>query len=353
SLIPDELIGQIISIYPTGFFLEDQYIRSFVDYRIELDEKSAKSILLAAHKYDEGFLPYIHLKYRTLAEHFSPLTGTYEAYAFKRDKVSKEHERYYIRTDEVMTPIASLANASYEIVNSQYYGSLKQLTYRYHPSYICKLRFFLAEIILQVGAITRRPSYLPTPEKFPSFEVRNASSRFEHEGWVALALKEKELYGENFKPKKSRDSSLVLTFVKEPVPGGEFYAQYLFNANQYIENKIVHAPFDQPICILTIVDTLERSCIIYVSPFIIRELGLTIDSILHRGFQAHNGKGEVIIKMATWKEDYYGSVSDGTEVPSLEGVAVMIRADYYEHLLALYQKDSWFVLSQEVTKEHK
>ena len=353
SLIPDYLIGQFISIYPTGFFLEDQYIRSFVEYKMELDERSAKSILLAPHKYDEGFFPYIHLKYRTLDEHFSPLAGTFEAFAYKRDKINKEHERYYIRTDEVLTPITSFANASYEIVNSQYYGPLKQLTYHYNPSYICNLRFFLAEIILQVGAITRRPSHLPTPENFPLFEARNASSRFEHENWVTLASKEKELYGENYRPKKCRESSLVLTFGKEPVPGRRFYAQHFFNSNQYIENKIVHAPFDQPICRLTIVDTLERSCAIYVSPFIIRELGLTIDSILHRGFQAHNDKGEVIIKMATWKEDYYGSVSDGTEVPRLEGVAVMIRADYYEHLLALYQKDSWFVLSQEVTKVHK
>ncbi|MCP4370537.1 MAG: hypothetical protein GY797_20850, partial [Deltaproteobacteria bacterium] len=351
SLISDELIGQLIITYPTGFFLEDQYIRSFVEYRVELDENSARSILLAAHQYDEWCLPYFHLKYRVLAKHFEPLTGTYKAYDYKRNEISQEHESYYIRTEEVMTPIASLANALYEIVNSQYYDSLKQLTYYYHPSYICNLRFFLAEIILQVGALTRRPSYLPTPENFPLFEVRDVSSPFEHEGWVVLASKEKELYGERFKPKKSRSSSLVVTFGKEPVPGEDFYAQYLFKANQYVENKIDNAPFDQPICILTIADTLERSRIVYVSPFIIRELGLAIDSILHNGFQACNDKGEVIIKMATWKEDYYGSVSDGTEVPCLEGVAVMIRADYYDHLLALYQKEGWLVLSQDVTEE--
>lgn len=349
SLIPDDIVGQLISTYPTGFFLEDQYIRSFVEYKIELDEKSAKSVRLAAHKADEGFFPYIHFKYCTLVEHFGPLTGTYKAYAYRRDKIGKDHEGYSIRADGVVTPIVSLANASYEIVNSQYYSSLKNLT-NHHPSYICNLRFYLSEIILQAGATSRRPSSIPTPENFPSFEARSASSPFEHDEWVVLASREEELFGEKFKRKKSRYSSLILTFGKEPVPGGDFHAQYLFNAKQYIEPNIDDAPFDQPICRLTIADTLECSLVVYVSPFIIRELGLSVNSFLHNGFQAYDEKGEVIIKMATWKTDYYGSISDGTEVPRLKGVAVMIRSGYYEDLKALYQEEGWFVLGQDIPK---
>lgn len=351
SLIPDELIGQLIIIYPTGFFLEDQYIRSLVEYKIELDETSARSILHQAHKYDEGFFTYIHLKYRTLAEHFGPLTGSYKAHAYKRDEISKEHKSYYLRSEEIITPIVSLANVSYEIVNSQYYGRLKELTNRYHPSYTCNLRFFLSEIILQVGALTKRPSYIPKPENFPSFEVRNASSPFEHEGWIVLASKENELHGKSYAPKRGRDSSLVLTFRKDPVPEEELYARYIFTANQYLEKEIDEAPFDQPICMLTIVDTLERSCIVYVSPWIIKALSLTVHPSLHNGFQACNDQREVIIKMITWKEDYYGRVSEGTEVPRLKGVAVQIRADYYDRLLALYEGDGWFVLSQNENEE--
>lgn len=352
SLIPDGLLGKLISNYPTGFFLEDQYIRSFVDYRIELDENSANFILYSPHQHDDGFFPYIHPKYRTLSEYFGPLSGTYKAYAHKRDRINKEHASYYIRSEDVMTPIIPLANAPYEIVNSQYYDSLKQLTYSQHPSYVCHLGFFLEEIILQVGALTKRPAYLPNPENFPIFEARSASIPIENEDWVILASKEKELYGEHLETKKKRGSSLVVTFGEKPVSGDEFYyAQYLFKANQYKENIIDNAPFDQPICLLTISDTLEFSRIVYVSPFVIRELGLKIDSILHKGFQAYNDKGEVIIKMVTWKEGYYGSVSDGTEVPRLEGVAVVIRTDYYEKFLDLSQKGSWLVLSQDVTDE--
>lgn len=347
SLIPDGLIGQFISNYPTGFFLEDQYIRSFIEYRIELEENSANFIQYVAHQYDEGFFSYSHPKYRTLDELFGPLIGTYNAYVYKRDKISKEHEFYYIRTEEIITPIVPMANAMYEIINSQYYDSLKRLTSFQYPSYTCDLGFLLEEIVLQVGALSRRLSWLPTPEKFPLFEVRDAFHPFEYEGWVVLASKEKELYGEHYKPKKSRSSSLVIAF-NEPINGAEFYARYLFRANQYRENNIDHAPFDQPICMLTILDTLERSCIVYISPFIIRRLGLKIDFFLHNGFQARNDIGEVIIKMVTWKVDYYGGISDGTEVPRLEGAAVMIRVDYYEQLLALHQNESWFILSQDI-----
>jgi len=344
NLIPDELIGQLISNYPTGYFLEDQYIRSFVEYRIELDQNSATPILFAAHKYDHGFFPYIHPKYRKLAENLGSLEGTYNAYKYRRDKISEEYESYLLRSDGVVTPIVPHANAEYEIVNSQYYGSLKDLTKRFHPSYSCNLQFYLAEIVLQVGALARRPSYLPTPGNFPVFEVLDTVSPYKYDNWVMLASQENELFGEQFKPKSHRSSSCVLTFT-EPAPGNEFYAQYLFRAGQYLSD-IDNAPFDQPICTLTIMDTLERSNIIYVSPFIIKELGLEVDFVLHNGFQARNSKGEVIVRLIGWKDDYYGSISDGAEVPRLEGSAVVMRADYYEKLLALYQNEGHIILIQ-------
>jgi len=51
--------------------------------------------------------------------------------------------------------------------------------------------------------------------------------------------------------------------------------------------------------------------------------------------------------MITWKEDYFGSISDGTEVPRLEGTAVLIREDYYGRLLDLFEDKSWFVLRKD------
>ena len=346
ALLPDSLIGNFIKIYPTGFFLEDQYIRSFVDYTIELDETSANRIQQGANLYDDGFLLHIHAKYTDIHKYLGTLTGTYNAYARKRDEISKKHNSYYIRTEEIITPIVPLANATYEILNSQFYLELKGLTYFIHPTYTCNLDFFLPEIIMQVGSLVSRPSWIPTPVNFPSFEIRNTDTPFENENWLLIALKEKELYGESFKPKKARHSLVMLTIGDKSKPNEGLYAKYLFRVNQYLGREIENASFDKPICRLNIWDTLERSNILFISAYVIKSLGLTIRSNLHTGLQAINSSGEVIIKMISWKEAYYGSISDGTEVPSLEGVAVIIRQDYFDRLLALYQHRSWFLLQQ-------
>ena len=40
---------------------------------------------------------------------------------------------------------------------------------------------------------------------------------------------------------------MMLTFDDKPETDGDFYAQYLFMANHYFENKINYALLDQPI----------------------------------------------------------------------------------------------------------
>src|SRR5699024_12369493 len=113
-LIQDVMLVNLLENYPTCFFLEDQFISSFVNYNIDLDESSANSIQLESHHYDDGFFPYIHIKYRTLSRYCS-LNGTYKAYSHKRDEISKQHNSYQIRTHKLITPIVSNANAVYEI----------------------------------------------------------------------------------------------------------------------------------------------------------------------------------------------------------------------------------------------
>lgn len=346
KIIPETLIGQLLNTYPTGFFLEDQYIRSFVEYAVELDEESAKYVQQVSHAYDEGFFSYIHPKYLTISSYIGILKGTYKSFAIKRDNAIKKHKQYYSSSQNVSTPYISFANIAYEIINSQYYAPLKKLT-KSNKSYICNLGFLLDEIVLQIGALTNRPSHIPTPIEFPKFEVHSVTSPYESDGWTLLALKEMELFGGNYDEKKTLISSLTLTYDEEAKEEGDFYSKYTFNTQQYNKYIIEQAPTEKPICILSVDDMLELSSIVYVSPNIIRDLKLSIDFNLHNGFQAHNEKGEAIIKIDTWKEDYYGSISSAIEVPRLKGVAVFVRSDHYKELLAINKKKCSFVLSQE------
>lgn len=347
SLIPDELTITLINNYPSGYFLEDQYIRSFVDYRIDLDENAATSIVRESHPYDRGFLIGSHMKYRVISKYLGTLDGSYKAYAYARDNISKEFDSYYIRADHVVTPIVLLANASYEIVNRHFYGFLKELTLYHGVSYLCSLEFCLEELVLQIGSLSNRPSSLPTPKQFPSFETRDSCKPIEHNEWIILAAKEKELCGENFEPKKAYISSITTVFGEKPTSDDELFARYLFRSGQYSEPTIQDAPFDQPICTLGIWDTLERTYILYLTPFAVRELGLQVDKFLHGGFIARDDNGNIIVRLVFWRENYVGEISSGTEVPLLEGTAVMIREDYYNKLLTLYDTDGWIVLSRD------
>ncbi len=342
SQIPDELIVVLISNYPSGYFLEDQYIRSFVDYRIDLDEAASASIVRESHSHDSWFLPHSHVKYRVVSDYLT-LDGSYKTYAYARDNISNEFNSYHIQADQVVTPLVLLANASYEIVNRQFYGSLKEITFYRGEPYLCGLEFCFDEVVLQIGSLSNRPSSLPTPQQFPSFETRDSSQPIEHDGWIILAAKEKELYGETFKPKNTRISEMSTVFGDEPAPDDELFARYLFRSGQYSEPAIQNAPFDQPICTLGIWDTLERASILYLSPFVVRELGLKVDRFLHGGFIARDDNGNITVKMVLWKENYVGRISSGTEVPLVEGVAVMIRKDYYDKLLNLYDTSGWIV----------
>jgi len=350
NIVPDNIIGSFLNHYPTGFFLEDQHIRSFVNYNIELDTRGAQCILFNSSPNDLGFFPYIHFKYWWIVNYHGPLHGAYEAYAYKRDEISKNHSSYHLQSEKLITPIVALANAAYEIINRQYYEFLKELNEQTYPSYNCNLDFCLKEIILQEGASGNRPLCLAMHDNFPSFEVRNSSMPIEENGWILLASMEKEIYGESFKPKNISYSSIALTFGEEPKTPKDYFANHFFRADQYLAKNFINAPYDQPICKLIINDTLEYSRIIFVSPWIIKELGLTVNSNLHNGFRAFDNQSNEVIKMITWKEDYFGSANDGNEIPRLEGVAVLIDKNMYSRLLQLYNEKGWFVLAKDDTE---
>lgn len=348
SLIPDELIAKLIINYPSGYFLEDQYTRSFVDYRIDLDENAATFVSRESHPNDKDFLIGSHIKYRVISKYLGILNGSYKAYAYARDNISKEFsDSYYIRADRLSTSIVPFANAAYEIVNRHFYAFLKELTLYYGVSHLFSLEFYLEELVLQIGSLSNRPSSLPTPQQFPPFETRDSCKPIEHNEWIILAAKEKELFGESFEPKNTYISSITTVFGEEPTSDDELFARYLFRSGQYSEPTIQDVPFDQPICTLGIWDTLERAYILYLTPFAVRELGLQVDKFLHGGFIARDDNGNIIVRLVSWRENYVGEISSGTEVPLLEGAAVMIREDYYNKLLTLYDTDGWIVLSRD------
>jgi len=344
--IPDELTCVLIQNFPTGFFLEDQYIRYFCNYQIEFDNEPVIPLQWLPDSKDDWFFPVMHEKYAQFFMTFGILQGSYNEYQYQRKKINEDHEEYCIRSEKMMVPITSLADAAYKIVNTQGYSVLKAYTEIFCPESTCSLRFFLDEIALQVGSRTRRPDCLSFPSQFPEQEKITDVKHFTKDGWIIIASKETELYGEHFKEKKQLQSSITLTFDEPNNSTDSKYSKYTFHTGQYFDQASPNMSIDKPICELSIYDILEKSNIIFVSPFIIKELNLKVDPFFVSGLQARTDDGVIVIKMINWKEDYFGSISDGLEVPRQEGTAVIIREDYFWKLITLYSNQCFLYLSK-------
>ncbi|MPM67681.1 hypothetical protein SDC9_114605 [bioreactor metagenome] len=340
SLIKEMFIGELLNNYPTGFFLEDQYIRSLVGYRLTLDLNSAKCIHLAPNSFDVGFPSYIHPKYRTIERLLGPLEGFFNSFTFRRDIISKDYNSYYMRPENVITPIVPLANATYEIINNQFYGDLVDFANYYDSSYCCDLDVWLSEIVLQVGSLGRRPVNFPTPSGFSKCKQKSILHPYSYQGWVLLSLREQELLRKSSEMAQRCESLFVLCQVESPNDKAGLFSKKDFRIDRYLYDFEPTSRRDNPISVLTIEDTLEQSEIMFVNPTIIKNLGLSIDSSLHEGFKARDRQGEIIIKMISWKEQYIGIISNGTEVPMLSGVAVVIREEYYKKLLMQYDESA-------------
>jgi len=345
DLIPDELVKLLLDNYPTGYFLEDQLVRSFVDYNIELDETYLPTLILNPSQHDQ--IPmWANLKYYTLYEKLGGLQGSFSSYDLKRNHINDEYSGYYLRSEKLMTPIVPLANAMYEVINTNYYKQLKEITELYGDDYLCNLEFKINEINLQLGAVANRPTGLNLPSSFSSsFEIKTSDRIISNDDWVILASKEDEIKGGYFDDKKTITSRYTLYFGDTPTPESYPYSRFEFGSKFYFDDYLKTAPKDDPIYNLGIRDTLEQSEVVFLAPWIIKELKLNISTNFHNGFIAYDSEQNEVVKLIKWKEKYFGDMSNSTELPSLSGVAVMIKDTWYERLLSLAEESVYIISS--------
>lgn len=342
ELIPDSLLAVLMTHYPTGYFLEDQFVRYFVNYKIDFGKDITKGVIHNKHKYDD-ILGYSHVKYGMLSSFIGCLDGAYYAYSYGRDLIPEKYREYFDRSEKLVTPITPLANVAYEIVNNHFYEQLSSHFNSYFLGSTFGLDFYLSEIILEVGSSERRPDFLPEVQDLSSFEIKESNNILKKGKWCILASKETIITGKNFEDKKRLSSSITFTKSNNK---GRFFSKYLFKIEQFYPGEVHHVQNDNPICKIEIKDALENTTIIFVSPWIIRELNLTVNQEFHTGLRACDNNGDTIIKMINWKEDYIIRMSDSIEIPKKRGVAVLIRTDYYDKLLDLYDGNCQYVFQQ-------
>lgn len=113
-----------------------------------------------------------------------------------------------------------------------------------------------------------------------------------------------------------------------------------FDLELYFDDfGIVETKNNNPIMFNVFKDDLEHGEILFVSPFVIQSMNLQISTDFENGLRAIDKSGKEIIKFIQWKEEYFGSSSNGLKYPKKFGQAVLIKKDKLKNLFDLYNNE--------------
>jgi hypothetical protein len=197
--------------------------------------------------------------------------------------------------------------------------------------------FLLSEIALHVGSHGPRPEHLLDMD---TIEQEFTATKFltPSQEWITLSSMETKVTGEASGEKEHFVLSTTM-YVGDTPPDGMYFAPTKPTINEF-QYSDPYRPA-MPISYMHIFDSFEKITTMFLSPYALYNLKLTILSGLHNGLYAVNEAGEKVVVFTSWKEQYQGSISDGTEYPFLDGSCVQIRKDYFESLISLYGKPFW------------
>ncbi|MGH1433796.1 MAG: ATP-binding protein [Lewinella sp.] len=343
SELPDSLLGTLINMYPTGYFLEDRIIYDLLDGKLK-KENAPNVIEYPADPIDHVFLSHYNPKYTLLRKVGISEKGVTNAFRYKRDEIIEEYgDHYYDRVAKVMPYLVPNADAIYSIVNRKFYDELWRVADLYCEPFFSGFHFLSTETSLMVSSHAPRPKEVPNLSSFEEdFSVVNAIESAFTNKWITIASIEEQITGEKYREKECY-STITCYWSGECKPDKETFLYSLTPMTERgfaTKNPVIK---DQIVSYLKVTDFFEQATLVFLSPFVLSSLSLKIDNSLHNGLCSKNEKGEKIVIFKTWKEKYTGSISNGNEHPFISGCCIQIRADYYEKLLNLYPEPIWYV----------
>ncbi|MBB6110289.1 hypothetical protein SAMN05421821_10696 [Mucilaginibacter lappiensis] len=194
-------------------------------------------------------------------------------------------------------------------------------------------------IELQTFSRNHRPTLLPKPTSYIYGHSNSAPNR--QNGWVSIAHYERELFSVDTFALKETISFGGLVFTRKPkFPISHHVISY--DVFDKISNAVVPKSDYPIISNIREYDPLENLKLLWLPDWLLQELGLTVekDSI---GLKAKDADGKVLLYYVNWKADYLGSelhADLNTEIPKLDGAALMMEVSCYTRLLAIYGKEN-------------
>lgn len=324
---------KLTKLYPTEFFLENFYLENIVDSENSIISSCTNVLEFNESEEDKKLLYYINPNYRYLAQYVDISSGAYSLFSKIMKEQSDFSREYFIKYEKLFVRNLISLNCLYKIVNRYHKKNLEDASSLVPCFKFMELHTNLLKCIQ--GALNIRPSNLIPPEKIYSNPSEKCVIDGLESNWEILAFSEHQVLREDYKTKKYYS---VGAFTK--TDNQELFNSLKFDLELYFDDfGIEETKNNNPIMFNVFKDDLEHGEILFVSPFVIQAMNLQISTDFENGLRAIDKYGEEIIKYIQWKEEYFGSASNGLEYPKKFGQAVLIKKDKLKSLFDLYNNE--------------
>lgn len=307
--VPHELKVALNQIYPSEYYFENCLLKLLLKPSLYVPNFS-QNIVYQRSADDLKFLKYFNPKYAEASNFVDIHSGCHKSFTVKMQGINKFlNDHYALQYEKMMIPTVIQSNFVYEIVNREHKENLDLMG----DSFAEMLQFCMDETVRSVGSLSLRPEKLPSASKsrnsmeFPYENIQN----YKIDDWIVVAFDETEYYDKN-----KENSNYCHTFVS------------------LISEKHLSA-----LDIYRVEDFFEHVNIMFLAPEVLDSLKWSFNEDLQNGLFAKNQDGEIVAKMISWKQNYYGSVESGLEKPGIEGVALLIKQNQIDLLKLFFGDD--------------
>lgn len=316
--ISNELKNAITKNYPTGYYYEDYLISKWVDIGLDFVHQN-NSITFPDATEDSDFIPSINAKYGNLWDVEFPLNGSFKDFQHKKNEYTQKYGRAFTLSAERMAAShTGLSNAIYEIVNECHYNDFKAFKDCLGIELVSP--FLLENIIRCVGAKEKKPKFMPGDSGVNRITVSDFQYTYGDEEWGVLASREENRSDGRMNFKTDNTCDFMIAELENNHPGIPFFISQYGIDKDYSNDASVIAKF-------SVLDTFENHVIRFFSPAAMKKMGLHINPNMFEGLKALDKDGNVVAKMITWEENFYGSIWQGVEIPGRKGTALLFKRD--------------------------
>lgn len=307
--VPHELKIALNQIYPSEYYFENCLLKLLLKPSLYVPNFS-QNIVYQRSAGDLKFLKYFNPKYAEASNFVNIHSGCHKSFTVKMQGINKFlNDHYALQYEKMMIPTVIQSNFVYEIVNREHKENLDLMG----DSFAEMLQFCMDEIVRSIGSLSLRPEKLPLASKsrismeFPYNNIQN----YKIGDWIVVAFDESEYFDKN-----KENSNYYHTFIS------------------LISEKHLSA-----LDIYRVEDFFEHVNIMFLAPEVLDSLKWSFNEDLQNGLFAKNQDGEIVAKMISWKQNYYGSVESGLEKPGIEGVALLVKQDQLKQLIPFFGDD--------------